>query len=665
MKLRNMSIGGKIALGSGLILLLFALSIAGSIYNLNSIWSKVSVYNWSQQLTENIWEAEKHQERYLSSEQDTEIDAFKENINASLKLISQFHANEASQISKLKEIEKLIESYNIAFNRVVENTKAYQQLKGGMSQSFESVTDSLIEKIKSPVEEKKNQALVTGQEISPYYQELLSATEKLYSVMIDARLNENTYYAKEDPKHARLFKNNLDSLKTVKDDWAFIIETLEDDAIKNAFAVIEKHFGLYNAQIFDKIYVLMNENKQPTLEMYQTKDKIFEFIRLLKDRAQHRIVEAKNFAKKMTLFLLFLGILCGFGVSLYSSRSFTKTAKNITSMLQDIAEGQGDLTGRLIASSTDEIGQLARWFNVFIEKIHKMVREIAGNIETLNSASGGLSGLSGNLSTKSNDMSERANTVAAATEEMSVNMDTVALSMNQASTNLKTMTSASHQLTGTIQEIAQHTEEAQTVTKEAVVKSQQTSDRVHELGKAAEAIGKVTETITEISEQTNLLALNATIEAARAGEAGKGFAVVANEIKELAKQTATATEEIKLQIEDIQNSTLLNVKEINETSRVIDNVNQIVSTIAAAVQEQSATTKDIAENVGDTSGGIQEISDNVNQSSGVSKNIAQDIAQVNQSVQEMSNMSTQMSVSAEELSQLAEQLRDMVGKFKF
>jgi methyl-accepting chemotaxis protein len=665
MRIKNMSIGSKIASGFALILILFALSIAGSIYNLNRIWSKVSVYNWSQQLTENISEAEKHQERYLSAEQDAEIGAFKKNIDTCLNLISQFHSNPESKGSKLEDIEKLIETYNIAFNQVVDNTKASQKLKAIMTQSFESATDSLIQKIKSPIEEKKNEALVTGQEISPYYQELLSATEKLYSVMIDARLNENTYYTKEDPKHAQLFNKNLENLNIIKDDWAFIIETLEDNAINNAFSAIEKHFGRYNAQTFDKIFVLMNENRQPTLEMYQTKDKIFDAIRILKDQAQHRIVEAKDFAQKMTLSLLFLGILCGIGVSIYSSRSFTKTARNITAMLQDIAEGQGDLTGRLNANSTDEIGQLAQWFNVFIEKIQDMVREVAGNIETLNSASGGLSNLSRHLSTESNDMSERANTVAAATEEMSVNMDTVASSIEQASTNLMTMAAGSQQMTDTIQDIAQHTAKAQTATNDAVAKSEQTSDRVHELGKTAEAIGKVTETITEISEQTNLLALNATIEAARAGEAGKGFAVVANEIKELARQTATATEEIKRQIEDIQNSTRLNVKEIDETSRVINNVNQIVSIITAAVEDQFATTRDIAANVGDTSGGIREISENVNQSSNVSKSIAQDIAEVNHAVQEMSNMSSQMSESAGELSQLGEQLRDMVGKFKF
>ncbi|WP_155323293.1 methyl-accepting chemotaxis protein [Desulfosarcina ovata] len=177
-------------------------------------------------------------------------------------------------------------------------------------------------------------------------------------------------------------------------------------------------------------------------------------------------------------------------------------------------------------------------------------------------------------------------------------------------------------------------------------------------------MGKVTEAITEISEQTNLLALNATIEAARAGEAGKGFAVVANEIKDLAKQTSDATLDIKQQIEAIQGSTNGTIEAINQIGTVIDTVNEIVATIATAVEEQSISTKEIAENIAQISQGVGEVNENVAQSSSVAGEITQSIGEVNQSAGEMASSSSQVRLSAEDLSQLAEKLNIMVGRFK-
>jgi methyl-accepting chemotaxis protein len=223
---------------------------------------------------------------------------------------------------------------------------------------------------------------------------------------------------------------------------------------------------------------------------------------------------------------------------------------------------------------------------------------------------------------------------------------------------------ATEQMTASVSEIAQNSEKARKITGTAVTKAQETSKKVGALGNAAQAIGKVTEVITEISEQTNLLALNATIEAARAGEAGKGFAVVANEIKELAKQTAEATMEIKNKIDGVQGSTQETVADINEICEVIGKVDETVGIIAAAVEEQSVTTQDIAGNISQASAGVQEVNGNVAQSSEVTVSISQEIAEVSQASSEMTNSSSQVNISAEELAGMAETINGMVGKFK-
>ena len=377
--------------------------------------------------------------------------------------------------------------------------------------------------------------------------------------------------------------------------------------------------------------------------------------------------EALQSVNKLTWLTTIIGILCiAFiaTIGILFTTSVVMPIKDVVTRIKDIAEGEGDLTARLDVKSEDEMGELAQWFNIFIDSLQAMIKNVSGNAETLNGSSSDLSNLSQQMSDGTDQMSARAHTVASAGEEMSSNMDSVAAAMEEAATNVSLVAASAEEMTSTINEIARNSEHARTITGEAVSRSESASTKVDELGTAAQDIGKVTETITEISEQTNLLALNATIEAARAGEAGKGFAVVANEIKELARQTAEATQEIKTRIEGIQNSTSGTVSEIEQISKVIDEVNDIVSTIATAVEEQSVTTKEIANNVAQASRGIQEVNNNVSQSNTVATEIAKDINEVNQAAGEISNSSSQISLSAKELSDLAEELRTMVKKFK-
>jgi len=356
--------------------------------------------------------------------------------------------------------------------------------------------------------------------------------------------------------------------------------------------------------------------------------------------------------------------LLGAGIITYISRKITVPIKHTVEMLKDIAQGEGDLTKRLKVETKDEVGEMAEWFNKFIDTIQNIIKDVAQNANRVKDASGELSEISKQMTFGAEQTSEKANVVAAAGEEMSSNMSSVAAATEEASANVNMVATAAEQMIATINEIAQNSEKASSITSEAVAQTQNASNKVNELGSSADEIGKVVETITEISEQVNLLALNATIEAARAGEAGKGFAVVANEIKDLAKQTAEATQEIKGKIGGIQGSTDATVTEIGQILEVINDINDIVSTIATAVEEQSATTKEIAENVVQASRGIQEVNENVAQSSSVARDIAKDIADVNQASGKMSDSSSQVNLSAEALTGLSETLNEMVGKFK-
>ena len=266
-------------------------------------------------------------------------------------------------------------------------------------------------------------------------------------------------------------------------------------------------------------------------------------------------------------------------------RAITAPLKSTVAFAHGLA--QGDLTRKLAIQNKDELGEMGDSLNQMSTDLGAMLREIKQGVETLSSASTELSSISVQMTDDTKETSRQSDDVTAAAGKMNDKMDAVAAAMEQSSTNANLVASAAEEMSATIDEISKNAERARSTSEDANEKTNQATLLMNELGGAADAIGKVIETITDISEQVNLLALNATIEAARAGEAGKGFAVVANEIKELARQTADATQDIKQKITTIQDTTTTTISQTQEVSAVIGNVNDVIAGIATAVEEQS------------------------------------------------------------------------------
>jgi methyl-accepting chemotaxis protein len=359
-----------------------------------------------------------------------------------------------------------------------------------------------------------------------------------------------------------------------------------------------------------------------------------------------------------------LMIVVAGGIISFLSKRLSSPIVEAARMLQDIAEGEGDLTKRLIVSTKDELAEMAKWFNVFVEKLQGIIRNMAGDSDEIKRSAGSLSEISVKMTEGSSDTSMKANSVAAAMEEMSANMLSISKSMEENTGAVDVVAAAVEEMTSTINEIAETSEKARFITDKAVSQAAESSQRVDELGSSAQEISAVLETISDISDQVDLLALNATIEAARAGDAGKGFAVVASEIKELAKQTADAADQIKERIADIQKSTEAAVTQIHSISEVVGENSEIVNTIATAVEEQSVTANEISQSIAGISQGMQEVNLNVAQSSEVSQDVAREIAEVDQAAAEMRINSEEVSSNATGLSKLAESFSRLVGTFK-
>ncbi len=361
----------------------------------------------------------------------------------------------------------------------------------------------------------------------------------------------------------------------------------------------------------------------------------------------------------IVLVIILAGTLCTQWRILAKAVAPARTAQTV---LHDVAAG--NLTLRLPVRSQDEIGEMSSSVNSLIDRLQGIIQHVAGGVNTVASSSTELAATATQLASGAEETTNQSAQVAAAAEELSTNMSNMSASSEQMSTNVNAVSAAVEQVTASIGEMAKSAERAASAAANATQLVDASNSQIGELGNAADEIGKVIEVIQDIAEQTNLLALNATIEAARAGDAGKGFAVVATEVKELAKQTAGATEDIRKRIEGIQGSTGLAVKSMGGIGDVIRQVNDLSRTIASAVEEQSITTREIAGNLARSSTAAQTVAKSVTESASASREIARIVVGVDQAARQSAQGASQTQLTGRELSTVAEQLRSLVGQFK-
>ena len=342
-------------------------------------------------------------------------------------------------------------------------------------------------------------------------------------------------------------------------------------------------------------------------------------------------------SNSMALFLTsLLTLLAAAGVVFVLVRKLvTKPLSSAVDLANKIA-GNNLAMEDLPVESEDEIGGVTSALNTMKNNLRGLLQAIAETAEQ--------------VAASSEELSATSQQITANSEETTAQAKVVSEAGGQVNANLQTLASGAEEMNSTIGEIAKNATEAARVAGEAVATAESANQTVSRLGDSSVEIGKVIEVITSIAQQTNLLALNATIEAARAGEAGKGFAVVANEVKELAKQTAKATEEIKQKITVIRENTSGAVEAIGGIKGVIDKISHISTVIATAVEEQSATTGEMTRNVAEAARGATTISSNIQGVAEAAQNTSTNVGEAQ--------------TATEHLARMANQLRDLVGRFK-
>jgi methyl-accepting chemotaxis protein len=353
------------------------------------------------------------------------------------------------------------------------------------------------------------------------------------------------------------------------------------------------------------------------------------------DAEQKAMDDTVAFTRTLTLIVAAIGLLLMIGLAVPLVRSILKPVRRLGEVIDALAAG--DLTTRSGITSADELGTMAANLDRTLDSLRGSMSTIAADADMLASASSELSAVAGTIADAAGNTNARTASAAAEAEEISRNVMSVA--------------AGSEEMGLAIREIAQNTSESAQVAAVAVAEAARAGDVIRQLGESSAEIGNVVKLITSIAEQTNLLALNATIEAARAGDAGKGFAVVASEVKDLAQETARATEDIGMRVAAIQQDTGGAVEVITRISEVIAQINEFQTTIASAVEEQTATTGEMSRSIGEVSSGSSRIATNITDVATASATSSEGVEQTR--------------AASADVARTAENLRSLVTAFKY
>jgi methyl-accepting chemotaxis protein len=427
-----------------------------------------------------------------------------------------------------------------------------------------------------------------------------------------------TFGAQGEAEETTSIASKLNAHRQLQDNIEHLALGQGNDAMGRAYDMLKTDESAQQLELKGRLEKLVNDQQERTNQDIQA------------------LADASHSATLTLWTTTFLGICAGCVIAFFLSKRISLSLGALLERARAISAG--DLSGKELEGETgDEIGDLMAAMNEMQSRLREMILAVAQ--------------MSGNVASSSENLRGVSDEMSANAEETANQSRVVSVSGEEVSKNLQAAAAATEQMSASIKEISKNTTEAAMVARSAVTTARTTNESVLELAKSSAEIGNVIKVITSIAHQTNLLALNATIEASRAGEAGKGFAVVANEVKELAKQTAIATEEISRKIEAIQGETKTTTESISKISGIITQINNISSVIAGAIEDQTTTTNEMVQNVNHAATGSSQIVDNMKAVANAAKNTTHGAEETHE--------------AAQKLSKMASELRTLVAQFKY
>jgi methyl-accepting chemotaxis protein len=485
--------------------------------------------------------------------------------------------------------------------------------------------------------------------------------------------------------YVHIQEDNEDSTKVIEGQLHALVDTidivakhyesmLDDQAEKELFESFKRDYLRFR-NVQDSVLDLSrtNLNAQATVKLKTDLKPIFaSAIKSAGDclsfnvQVTNKAGDEGGLLAKSILTILGLGSLFALGWVLFLKTILTRLVAGPLVRLVKVSQNiqSGDLRQNIEQESLDEIGELQNAFQGMSSQLSRSMGSIRKEAESLTAAATEMTTVASDMGRTSTAGLARAESLSESSVQMNSSLGTVAATTEQSSSNLERIAAAIEEMAASISEIARNAERSRVSTRQAVDTVAQSSQSISELSKASQEISKVVESIVEIAEQTKLLALNATIEAARAGEAGKGFAVVAGEVKELAKGTAEATEDIRRRIEAMQTSTELTIGQISAINQVIGEVDALVGGIAAGVEQQSATTREIAGNASEASRSIAEATRKVAQVARASNDVTRDAADLRGDSRNNNEAASRTSETAQALTRMAGSLMGQISHYK-
>jgi methyl-accepting chemotaxis protein len=659
---RNMSIRAKIFLGFGALIVILAIASTTSVVSFSITSGLFHSYEEignlataAQEIERELAELDQHVEQYAATGDPTQREKVLE-----LEKTVTAEVEEAKGLATTDTEKAEIEAIGTSFAHMVAGFEQASVIEEERAKLANEVLDIAGPKLAADLEAIAAAAAKDGNSNA-----IILANAALYETM-KARLGANLLLARHEKKAAEQTEEAfhglaqaLAQLEKVTGGSSFAAAVTEakalgqqyEEAFKEGEVLDEKFNEILESEIIKASEEAISEAEKIKAETAQQENKDAEEL-------SQTIVSTEILIVVLSLVALVFGVV----VAWLSGRSVSNPVVAMTAAMRTLAAG--DTNAEVPARDRgDEIGEMAASVQVFKdnmiegnrlraeqakeqeakERRQKVIDEATARFEVK------MTEVVKVVASASTELQASAQTLSATAEETSKQSGTVAAAAEQASANVQTVAAAAEELTSSVSEISRQVGTSTQITGKAVVEAERTNEKVNALVEAAQRISEVVRLISDIAGQTNLLALNATIEAARAGEAGKGFAVVASEVKNLANQTAKATEEISAQIAGIQTATQDSVSAISGIGTTIGEISGIASAIAAAVEEQSAATQEIARNVQEAATGTSEVTSN--------------ISTVSQAAGETGAAATQVLSAAGELSSQATVLRQEFESF--